>query len=321
MHEAPSYRTGAPLGPGRSAGAARNVPASELAIARRTSRSARSSACLLPERARTSDDDGGMAYKPFLASGDLPQPGPVPEHLRFDMKLRVAPQVLQGVQPSDLANDIAAFANTSGGVLLIGAAEGPTGVLREYVPMDHSTAQQVVNAYGRARLECSPQPVVDARPVELPASQPQTLRYAVAVNCDPYLAPPIGVRMRGQSGGEKWWSFPVRRGAETRHLRPEELGTIMEPRLRRLSLQLSTLLPSPMGTGRRVKFYFRGHTALGQIDRIDPEQASFVVQFDTATNDTPIPLEAVRMIWTATGGTQIAIEGALDHFNFVPTQP
>jgi len=238
------------------------------------------------------------------------------------MKMRVAPQILQGVPPTDQANDIAAFANTSGGVLLVGASESPVGVLSAYVAVDYATAQQVVDAYRRALLECSPHPVIDARPIELPSAGNVAARYVVAVNCDPYLAP-VGVRMPGQTGGEKSWFFPVRRGTNTRHLGPEELGTIMEPRLRRLSLQLSALLPRPAGSGARPYFYFtdRGLHA-GEVARIDAEGSSVAVKLQNAPSDMIIPLEAVRMMWTDPfGATHIAIDGVVtDSFHFRPSR-
>jgi hypothetical protein len=63
-----------------------------------------------------------MAYKPIHIASDLPPLGPVPEDLRFDMKMEVAQKLLASSDPAaDLANDVAAFANVAGGVL------GPPG--------------------------------------------------------------------------------------------------------------------------------------------------------------------------------------------------
>jgi len=39
---------------------------------------------------------------------------------------------------------------------------------------------------------------------------PSSGDYVVVVNCEPYLAPPIGVRTPGPAGNDKFWSFPVR---------------------------------------------------------------------------------------------------------------
>jgi hypothetical protein len=79
---------------------------------------------------------------------ELPKEGAkLGEDLRFDMKMTVLNRLLKqpgadesNMSPSgvtELARDVAAFANTAGGVLLVGANElsRSPGVLHAYVPM------------------------------------------------------------------------------------------------------------------------------------------------------------------------------------------
>jgi predicted HTH transcriptional regulator len=167
----------------------------------------------MPGRSRY---DRVVAYTPIVE--DLPEPGPLPEGLRFDMKMELKEQIDKKPieqQVEDLACDVAAFANTAGGVLLIGAHEHPkdSGILHTYKPITQPDAMLVFEALKKASDLCSPKPIADARPIPLRNGS----GFVVAINCDPYAAPPIGVAKSGQGGGEKWWAFPARRG---RHNRP-----------------------------------------------------------------------------------------------------
>jgi hypothetical protein len=236
-----------------------------------------------------------MAYRRTDTAADLPvqagaTPAPVPEDLRFDMKMAVSNQI--GDQ-GDQACDMAAFANAMGGVLLVGAHEHPrnSGILHAYVPVDQAEAQQICESYEQALSLCSPRPVIDAKPVELVVGQG---RYVVVVNCEPYAAPPIGVAQPGQGGGEKWWAFPARRGNDNHPLRPEELATIMEPRLRRIALQLERL---PV---RNPTFYFSNNEWRNlRIVEIEHEASAVRLETTDRTNASSLmlPLDAIEMIW------------------------
>ncbi|MEO7733712.1 MAG: RNA-binding domain-containing protein [Kofleriaceae bacterium] len=252
-----------------------------------------------------------MAYTPILESWQLPHPGPLSENLRFDMKMTI----LKLVDITALACDVAAFANTSGGVILIGANEHPkdSGNLSAYVPMSHADAHAVGDKLGEAIRLCSPKPVAEAKPIELDSVAGQ---YAVAINCEPYAAPPIGVTFSGHSGGEKWWAFPSRRGRENRNLRPEELATIMEPRLRRILLLLDRLPRFDPGSTRRVCFHSKhgsGDPPTYDIVSVDSETSSMRIRHTQFSHEVVIPLDAIRMIWrdTVRGMFHVSIDGTL----------
>lgn len=238
-----------------------------------------------------------MTYTPIFDTRDLPSIGPLPEHLRFDMKM-----VLKKNVEANLANDVAAFANTAGGVILVGATEHPanSGNLSGYEPMAFADANGLGESLKKALRLCSPRPIAEAKPIELLPEfwKDEDRKFVVAVNCDPYAAPPIGVAKSGQDGGEKWWAFPARRGSHTHNLRPEELATIMEPRLRRILLLLDRIPLSPPGSVRRAMFHGRsGAVVTYDIVSIDVESSSIdIMAIDRPYRGT-IPLDAITMTW------------------------
>lgn len=117
-----------------------------------------------------------------------------PEHLRFDIKGG-------GAQPPpaeaskelaawrcEAAKDIAAFANTRGGSILVGAREG-TFSIAKYEQIMELAAKHCAEEYVTALKECSPRPVID----------PRVIRYengfVVRVIVEPYPAPPVAVNL------------------------------------------------------------------------------------------------------------------------------
>lgn len=249
-----------------------------------------------------------MAYARIDDERQLPAVGPVPEHLRFDMKMEVAQALLATPDPVSMASDIAAFANAQGGVLLIGAKEEPRGLLAEYVPVSLEQATKVVEKYQDALRLCSPRPVIDAKPL------PKEGGFVVVVNCDLYAAPPVGVMQANQNKAEPvWWAYPVRRGNRTHNLRPEELATIMEPKLRRM-FHLLRSIPANGPHGHRwiTAHSGGGGNAHGYIPRIDEIASTFTLGFQAGL-EIQIPIDAVRFVWAdAIQRHHVAIEGTLD---------
>ena len=234
-----------------------------------------------------------MAYRPLFESSQLPPTGPLGEDLRFDMKLQIAAKI--GAN-EDLASDVAAFANTAGGVLLIGAHEHPpnSGNLHAYVSMNHADAHAIGDKLKQALSLCSPRPVAEAKPIALLDGS----GYVVAINCDPYGAPPIGVACPGQGGGEKFWAFPARRGRDTHNLRPEELPTIMEPHLRRMLFLLDRLPKSDPTKLAIARFHsVSGTVAAYFVVSVDVERSSILLRSTQEPQEVVIPLDTVRMIW------------------------
>jgi hypothetical protein len=262
-----------------------------------------------------------MAYNRIFDTSQLPRLGPLSEDLRFDMKMLLNKDIDEG----NLACDVAAFANTAGGVLLVGAHEHPkdSGRLNAFVPVTFADAQSIGILLKKALDLCSPKPIAEAKPIELTPGKDE---YVVAINCDAYAAPPIGVAQPNQGGGEKWWAFPTRRGRDTHNLRPEELATIMEPSLRRTMLLLDRMPNVQPENVRRATFYFRGGAERVTYDilSIDTESSSMRLRHTQERQEIVIPLGTVLMIWkNINNGTFcISIKGVISRIpvglDFIP---
>jgi hypothetical protein len=144
--------------------------------------------------------------------------------------------------------------------------------------------------------QCSPVPIAESR-----AIRREEGKYVVAINCEQYAAPPIGVAQAGQGGGEKWWAFPARRGRDNRNLRPEELVTIMDPKLRRTVLLLERIPALQANSPPIATFHSRqdpndnGRSL--HIVLIDHEASCMRLRTVQQITEFLVPLDAVRMIW------------------------
>jgi len=168
-------------------------------------------------------------------ASQLPAIGVAYENPKFDMK--AAPNRL----PLECAKDIAAFANASGGYILVGAHEnGKTGELLRYSPLNDNDALATKDAYEKANQDiCSPVPVIDARVV------PITNGNVVVVTVWPFPGQVVGLNVLSDpiKHGKALpaWCFPIRQGTQTGYLRPENTAMLMTPRLRVTSISLSRI--------------------------------------------------------------------------------
>jgi hypothetical protein len=177
--------------------------------------------------------------------------------------------------------------------------------------MSQADAISVCDAAKKALDLCSPRPVIDPKAI---VSRDGS-GFVVAINCDAYAAPPIGVAKLGQDGGEKWWAFPARRGRDNHNLRPEELATIMEPRLRRMTLLLDRIPPlAAHDRPRRAHFACASGRQL-TLDILKIDYQSLVLHLREAGKSLEvfIPIDAVKMVWKdlATRSFKVAIAGEI----------
>lgn len=103
----------------------------------------------LPPASRSSDrgDDGEEPmplYRRVMTEADLPPVGTSWESSACDFK-----SDCDSTRFTEMAKDMAAFANATGGVIIIKAAEARTRLLR-YIPMDRQEADSI-----RAAYECA----------------------------------------------------------------------------------------------------------------------------------------------------------------------
>lgn len=173
-----------------------------------------------------------MTYARIEQTSDLPPEGapsvPTRERLDLDFKLRADRRA-----HAEHAKDLAAFANALGGVVLVGAAhDDHTGVLT-YPGLQNQSVGEVKETYDKAAAMCSPRPWLDAVPVTAPCGA-----QLVAVNVEPQIHQIIAAPAGPKTGADHAWKFPLRVGAETDFLRPEELPMYMDRDVRRAYLLL-----------------------------------------------------------------------------------
>ncbi len=139
----------------------------------------------------------------------------------------------------------------------------------------------------------------------------------VAVNVDPYAAPPIGVQRSDEKGGPRWWAFPARRGDENRNLRPEELATVMDAEYRRKLLRLVAI---PRATGESeptpILLLNKGVYYAAALLRVDPDHgvAYFKAHPKWPNQEVCIPIDCMLTFWLdpSDGLHRIRINGSLN---------
>lgn len=155
-----------------------------------------------------------------------------------------------GWKAFEMAKDIAAFANGTGGRLFIGVA-GSRSVASKLVGVGRDEAHKAIEAFERAaRDRCRPSPLLRCELAQLPDD---ASRVVLIVSVWPSASVPVGVQRKtqdftakdGASGDEgkfpnEAWLFPVRVGSETLWLAPDQFGTV-DGVTRRIAAQLASI--------------------------------------------------------------------------------
>lgn len=200
------------------------------------------------------------------------------------------------MDPRELGKDMAAFANATGGVVLVGAYEDAKLIRLNPLPVDvaNRQRQEFENAL---KDRCSPTPVV--RPCVLQVAG----GHVVAINVDPFPGQPIGVSTDGGKRKEGvGFAFPVRAASQTVWLLPEQLSMLMLPELRWKAVTLSSIPQS------KRKVVLQGWTSLQVASVIDLDLAQSMVEFrvhcqgdrETGVDLNQIvyvPLDAIKRLW------------------------
>ena len=190
-----------------------------------------------------------MTYQKIQDASSLPPEGPLTcrtrEKADLDFK-RFADQS----KTWEHAKDIAAFANASGGVVLVGADNETDPTVLKYPGIRGQNVADVVRIYEQAAKSCSPPLSPDCVPINYGAGVD-----LVAVNVDPYVdqivACPGGHRDVGILSS--LWRFPIRRGSQTDDIQPEEISMFMNQKTRRAYLMLAAI---PSDKRSRVKVWY-----------------------------------------------------------------
>lgn len=146
-------------------------------------------------------------------------------------------------QKLEMAKDVAAFANSIGGRIIVGAYEASDGTLAKYVPLDVARVRLIADAFDLAVKErLSPPPVFDVQTVSALGDSAPGI---VVVTVQAYPGQPVGVRVpipkALHGNGEDAFRFPVRVGTRTVYFEPHQLGLIMDAHYRRIAQLLGQI--------------------------------------------------------------------------------
>jgi hypothetical protein len=176
-------------------------------------------------------------WKRIDSPGDLPSIGD-PETLYLDFK----------AVPSDsgfeIGKDVAAFANASGGVILVGAVEEKKKLIRFKPLTDPIRTKDFYTSAVRDR--CRPHPTVGLDLITIDDSGGQIL----AANVEPFPGQPVGVHVTVSDQGEMkpriqdLFHYPVRVYTDTKAILPENLAMYVDARVRRIAILLEPLVGS-----------------------------------------------------------------------------
>jgi hypothetical protein len=245
-------------------------------------------------------------WKMILGPSEVPSLG-TSETLSLDFKGRAAIDLDDDRR--ELAKDVAALANATGGAILVGAYEqgGRLGVIK---PMDSGATARLGDAYQRAvRDLCAPAPIVNAVAIEW------TPGFLLAVNVFAFPAGPVGVLCDPDA---RAYAFPLRVGTHTQWLRPEQLSMLMVPGVRRIAIMLDAI---PDGerkvvslTGPRGNNPSDSWTVEVSIDDLDVIRNRLCMTYGGGggTKQLIVPLDDIRAVWKSGDKWRLAIRGHID---------
>lgn len=236
---------------------------------------------------------------PLLTEEALPQPGTTCERSDVDFKVSVSPKAT-----IEMAKDVAALANTVGGVIIVGAqTRGPLVV--GYPGIAPAIATQLSESYDQsASQRCRPAPKVVTQIIEREKTDP-----IVVVNVWPSALAPVGVRIDRQEA----WVFPFRVGSHTSFMQPDQFGILENVSARRAAALLLAIPENERQqirirwmrpTGRESNAQYSKHEELGRLVEVLPDQnvASFLMSgppgaAPSGYHELRLPLDWIDTVW------------------------
>lgn len=247
-------------------------------------------------------------FRVYEKTAELPSPGTSREELLLDVKV-----TYDVAKKFEMGKDVAAFANASGGAILIGAYEDAAKLI-QYKPLTSSDARSIRQAFEEAiRDRCTPLPRV------VPTQIPYLTGEVLAINVWPFPGQMVGVCREGNKKvASNGFVFPVRTATQTDFLLPEQLPMFMLPDIRRIAILLDAI---PVAEWKKVKI----HASTGPFPQnsVPGEMEASIISFDLLSNNISIktttrsgimefsfPLDAIKSVWkNAKGIWCIAIKG------------
>lgn len=255
-------------------------------------------------------------FTPITEPTQVPQVGSGYETPFFDLKAHPnAYKVTRGGKrvwdDFELAKDAAAFANASGGTLLIGATENrANGTCSGHTPFSVALATRFEVVLKNAlEKRCRPRPLVECNRLPFGAK----VMLAVSVWAFPGQA--VAVQIKGSKrdgyGGDSY-VFPYRLLSHTTYLPVEQIPMLLTPDVRRVAILLSTLRPD---TKIRVhpKMIVESDQHTHPFDmkfvRVDELRNCLIVK-DTNGRESGVPLDQTSA-WYETDGCHIQCDRRL----------
>jgi hypothetical protein len=251
-------------------------------------------------------------FTPIQDAAQLPAVGEATERFFLDFKRIYEKKPFPDAKKDrfdhrEMAKDVAAFANASGGTILIGAIEDQaTGVIAKYEPLAKKVAKEIAGAFDQAVDDrCSPRPVFDVLIIGHGGG------CIVAVNVWPFPGQPVGVMVKvdpdTDGSGEPAHVFPVRVGKHTTYMLPEQLPMMIDAKVRRVAILLSTI---PTGTTVRVEYGNRPPDEMKLVGVRPLENVVHLKFKDGATEvDRMLALDQFRTVWKDRDRWRVWYEG------------
>lgn len=255
------------------------------------------------------------ASPPYPFASELPKVGDT-ESTTLDFKRDIS--TLKDSSKLDyfeLAKDVSAMANASGGTIVIGAAENG-GRLAKYFPLTSDRAREVRRAYEEAvRDRCQPQPP-GLRFRDFPEGHGLVLAVDITASVAVIAAEVSGDAKDGY--GESAWVFFERSNSQTRALSPERLPMLMVPEIRRIVLGLRTVLADPSRGSERVYLKFSDETSYRMTPNglpstlLSVDEEANTVKFSIPGDNNPayFGLEEFLTVHQQTGGWCVKLKRA-----------
>ena len=243
-------------------------------------------------------------FTPIQEAAELPDVGEATERFFLDFKRTYEKKSFPDAKKDrfdhrEMAKDVAAFANASGGTIIVGAIEDHTkGVVGKYEPLAKKDAKDISDAFDHAvKDRCSPCPVFDVVTLN------QGTGFVVVVNVWPFPGQPVGVMTRNDpktdGSGEPGHVFPMRVGKHAIYLKPEQLPMMIDAKVRRVAILFAGI---PSGTKVRVEF---GSTPYRDMTFVSVNDLENVVCFTekegTGDADRMYALDQFKTIWKDRG--------------------
>lgn len=201
---------------------------------------------------------------------------------------------------SELAKDVAAFANALGGSLIIGTNKDGAALLC-YPGVSREHADSLVKALVSVHDSyLSPRPI--AEPQIFAADEPGNV--ILIVNVWPYPDQPVGAKTYDGNA----WRFPVRVGDQTRYLEPAMLPMLTNARVRRTVIFLESIATGDDGKIVQVFWRHPGNktkaapsSLILRVAAIEPEANRIILEtMQPAPSPEPraiVPIDDIEAVW------------------------